>query len=71
MHNKDNIVAITPESKINGGIFYFYFKKRRIATCFTVKWQQQPLHHDVAQGAKWHLKTNVSVAKLDNEKIFY
>ena len=36
-----------------------------------VKCQQQPLHHDVAQGAMWHLKTNVSVAKLDDEKIFY
>lgn len=34
-----------------------------------VKWQQQPLHYDVAQGAKWQLKTNLSAAKLDDEKI--
>lgn len=66
MHNKDNMVAITPESKINGGILK---KRRRIAACFMVKWQQQPLHYDVAQGAKWQLKTNLSAAKLDDEKI--
>ena len=40
-----------------------------ISACFMVKWQRQPLHYDVAQGAKWHLKTNVSAAKLDDEKI--
>lgn len=34
-----------------------------------VKWQQQPLHYDVAHGAKWQLKTNLSAAKLDDEKI--